>query len=124
MQNPFKVISRQRFSILMGITVIIMLFSSLIIILSALMRGTNPVIVGEQRMETDDSALQRVRTFGIEDYYRDSSDPEIGATYPIYQSHKTWKESEIDLYWMNPLETGIATLTEDNDERIRNSLGL
>ncbi len=73
-------------------------------------------------MDADRIYLQRSMGFGIEDYYRDSRDTELQSTYPIYRRHKTWLEDEIDAYWIDPVETGLVSLSEDNDNRIRDSL--
>ncbi len=122
MKNPFKVLTKQEFFTSIGIIAIITLLSILVIILSIQRRNVKTSTNRAQSMDADRIYLQRSMGFGIEDYYRDSRDTELQSTYPIYRRHKTWLEDEIDAYWIDPVETGLVSLSEDNDNRIRDSL--
>ncbi len=124
LKNPLKALNKQEFYTIIGVIVIITLLSVLIIILSMQRRNIKDSTNRAQSVDTDRIYLQRSMGFGIEDYYRDSRDTELQSVYPIYQRHKTWLKDEIDAFWIDPLETGMATLSEDNDNRISDSLGI
>ncbi|OQX28883.1 MAG: hypothetical protein B0D92_06550 [Spirochaeta sp. LUC14_002_19_P3] len=124
MKNPLKLISRQAVFIIFGIAAIITLIAVIIIILAVPNRRRESVLTGMQQIATEQQIIQHSIDFGIEDFYRDSRDPDIGISYPMRQKHKIWSREEVEEFWINPAEAGITTLSEDNDNRIRESLGL
>lgn len=124
MKNPLQLINRQELFIVFGITMIITLVSIVLIVLSVSTRNRNTLLAGQERLELERQALSRSTGFGIENYYRDSRESELGVTYSVRQRQRTWSKEDIGFYWIDPAEAGIENLKGNNDALIRDSLGI
>ncbi len=123
MKNPFKLITKQELFIVSGIALIVTLISVISIIIITSVKNKNIVSASiEEDNRTERQALLQGNGFGIEDFYRDSREPEPGVSYPVYRRKSTWIDDDIELYWIDPAEAGIDTLKTDNDTLILQSL--
>lgn len=123
-KKPSVVISKQTWRMIISLTVIISLISMIVIILLVPRKNVRSSSVSEQGYIFEQRTLSNKANFGMEDFYRDARNPDIGETYAIRQRKKIWEKEDIDPYWINPSEAGIETLTQDNDAIIYDALGI
>ncbi|RKX79313.1 MAG: hypothetical protein DRP60_04620 [Spirochaetes bacterium] len=124
MKNPLKLIDKKILAILLGAIFLLTLVSviAIVLIVSKENRDTMETLMDRQRRE--EQALTDSTSFGLEDFYLDTRNPDVGVVYPVRQPQSHWSLEEVDKYWINPSQAGITTLSEDNDKKIFQSLGV
>lgn len=124
MRNPLKQADRRSLVILIGAFIVVTLVSVIIIVLTLSFRNRSDARAESERVRQEQQALTNSTSFGLEDYYRDSRDPNVGIVYPARSPRSSWTREEVEEYWIDPSEAGLDTLSDDNDALIRDSLGI
>ncbi len=124
MQNPLKQVDRRGLTILIGVFVVLTLVSVIAIVLTVSERNRRDLLSEEDRLRSERQAITNSTSFGLEDYYRDNRDPNMGTVYPARSPESSWSHEEVEKFWINPSEAGLDTLSEDNDALIFESLGI
>ena len=124
MNNPFKILDKKILAIILGAALLITLISVIAIVLVVTKENRDTLEALKDRQRREEQALTSSTSFGIEDYYLDIRDPDVGAIYPARVPRTYWPLEEVNKYWIPPSKSGISTLKEDNDEKIFQSLGV
>ena len=124
MKNPFRLIDRRSLTIIIGAFTLVTLVSVIAIVLTVSARARESVLAEAERRRSEQQALTNTTSFGMEDYYLDTRDPDTGMVYPSRTPRSTWSREEVDRYWIDPEEAGLDTLESDNDRLVLNRLGL
>ena len=109
---------------MLGAALLITLISVIAIVLIVSKENNDTLEALKDRQRREEQALTSSTSFGIEDYYLDIRNPDVGAIYPARVPRTYWPLEEVDKYWIPPSEAGITSLKEDNDEKIFQSLGV
>ncbi len=124
MKNPLKLIDKKILAILLGAVFLITLISVIAIVLIVSKENQDTLETLKDRQRREEQALTGTFSFGLEDYYLDIRNPDVGVVYPVRLQESHWSIEEVNKYWINPSQAGIATLSEDNDKKIFQSLGV
>ncbi len=124
MNNPFRLVDRRVLAILLGSVLLLTLISIIAIVLIVSSRNREAMRVEEERLRREQQAYTSSTSFGMEDFYLDIRDPDVGIVYPARQPRRYWSREDVDHYWINPSEAGLDTLAEDNDRLVFRSLGI
>ncbi len=124
MKNPLKLIDKKVLALLLGGVFLLTLISVIAIVLIVSRENRNTLESQMDRQRREEQALTESTSFGLEDFYLDIRNPDVGVVYPVRQPKSHWSLEEVDKYWINPSQAGITTLSEDNDKKIYQSLGV
>lgn len=124
MQNPLKLVDRRSLIILIGAFTVGTLIAVIIIVLTISGRNRSDARTDAERRQNEHQAITSSTSFGMEDYYLDSRDPDVGIVYPVRSPQSSWSGEEVNEYWIDPAEAGLETLSADNDQIIMDSLGI
>jgi hypothetical protein len=123
-KNPLQLIDRKHLAVLLGLVFILTLISviSIVLIVSGENRETLERL--KNRQQREEKALISSTGFGLEDFYLDIRNTDVGIVYPVRDPAGHWDVGEVEKYWISPSEAGISTLSSDNDKKIFQSLGV
>ena len=124
MQNPLKLVDRRSLLVLIGAFTVATLVAVIIIVLTISGKNRSDAQADAERRQNEHQAITSSTSFGMEDYYLDSRDPDVGIVYPVRSPQSFWSSDEVDEYWIDPAEAGLETLSTDNDQLIYDSLGI
>jgi len=124
MNNPLKLVDKKYLVILLGVVSLLTLISIIAIVLIVSKENSDTLETLKQRQLREEQALTSSTSLGLEDFYLDIRNPDVGIVYPLRQPQSHWSSDEVNRYWISPSRAGITTLREDNDRLIYKSLGV
>jgi len=124
MKNPLRLIDKRSLSIMLSVILCLTIAAVIAIVLSVFIRDRNIQHSERERQRQEQRALVGSTGFGMEDFYLNTSNQETGIIYPLRRSGQYWGQNEVDSYWIDPVEAGLATLSERSDRLIFDSLGI
>lgn len=124
MKNPLQLVDRRGLTILLGSILLLTLIAVIAIVLTVSSRNRSSMLSEEARIYREQQALSSSTSFGMEDYFLDMRDPDVGIVYPARQPRRYWDQEDVDFYWISVNEAGLDTLSGDNDLLVFRSLGV
>jgi len=109
---------------LLGVVFLLTLISVIAIVLIVSKENRDTLETMKERQLREEQALTSSTSFGLEDFYLDIRNPDVGIVYPVRQPESHWSSEEVNRYWISPSKAGITSLREDNDRMIYQSLGV
>lgn len=124
MKNPLSPVDKRGLVILLGVFALITLVSVILIILGVSLRGRNAALERAESLARERQAFSNSVNFGMEDFYRDSRDPDAGVIHPVRERQTEWSDEDIALYWIDPERAGIDRISRQSDRSVYSALGL
>ncbi len=124
MKNPLQLIDRRSLIILAGSFVLVTLISVIAIVLSVSSRQRAQRMSDEARRSREEQALSSSTSFGMEDFYLSSIDPDSPPIHPLREPRRFWTQEEVEFYWIDPSDAGLDTLSESADKSVFESLNV
>jgi len=124
MKNPLRLIDKRSLSIMLISISLLTIAAVIAIVLGVYFRDRSAQHSERERLRQEQRALASSTGFGMEDFYLNTSNQETGIIYPLRRSGRYWSQDEVEFYWIDPAEAGLATLSEKNDRLIFDSLGI
>ena len=124
MKRLSKLVDKKALALMLGIFVLLTMASVLIIVFTMSYRQNEAARERAAVLARDRQALASSTSFGIEDFYRDTSEGDVGAIYPLREPQFSWSKEEVERYWVPPRITGVDDIAVQNDRKIYQSLGV
>ncbi len=124
MQNPLKLVDRRSLIVMIGAFILLTLIAVIVIVLLMSSQNNDAAQAEADQRRNEHQALTNSTSFGMEDYYLDTRNPDAGNVYPARNRKSSWTREEVNEFWIDPAEAGLETLSSDNDKIIFDSLGI
>jgi len=124
MKSPLNLIDKKTLKIMLGVILLLTLFSMLIIVFTGILRNDKIKKLEEARYIREQQALTSSLNFGIEDFYLDPENSGGIIVYPSVERRSRWEREDVRKYWIDPSLAGLDKLKEENDKRVFEALGI